>query len=109
MTYSEFLKTINKYQIPVVLVFSASWCAPCRPVKEIISKLASSEWTGKINIIILDVEKETALANFFKVRAVPTVIGIDSQGQVRKVITGARSKSEYQKLGQTLLTTTNRF
>ena len=59
-----------------LLVFTASWCAPCNNIRVILNKLKTIE-----NIIIYDVDSNRELTDKYKVGAVPTFIVLDSNGK----------------------------
>lgn len=58
-----------------LLVFTASWCAPCNSIKVILNKLKTIE-----NIIIYDIDAHEDLTNKYSVGAVPTFIVLNSDG-----------------------------
>lgn len=55
-----------------VLLFSASWCKPCGPAKDLLPKLTEDGWSHKV----VDVDKNRALANAFEVHSIPTFVVI---------------------------------
>jgi thioredoxin 1 len=58
---------------PVVVDFTATWCGPCQQLAPHIDQLAT-ELDGKVEVVKVDVDNESALASRFKVMSVPTVI-----------------------------------
>jgi len=55
----------------VVVVFGATWCAPCKALKPILETL-SADYT--FPFVEIDVDKSSDLACRYAVRGVPTVI-----------------------------------
>lgn len=77
-----------------ILKFGASWCAPCRAIKPTLERLESS--TG-IEILDVDVDDASDLANEYGIRAVPTLFAI-KDGQVVDSITGSVEEAKYLEL-----------
>ncbi|MEZ4908617.1 MAG: thioredoxin [Saprospiraceae bacterium] len=65
-------KDLIKSKTPVLVDFAAEWCQPCKMQKPILQKLAS-EVGGKIKIITIDVDKNPAISQKYKVMSVPTL------------------------------------
>ncbi|OGA20280.1 MAG: hypothetical protein A3G25_06130 [Betaproteobacteria bacterium RIFCSPLOWO2_12_FULL_63_13] len=59
-------------EVPVIVDFWASWCAPCKVLKPILEKLAD-EYRGKFKLAKVDTEKDPELAARFGVRGIPNV------------------------------------
>lgn len=60
-------------EIPVLVDFWATWCAPCKQLGPILEKLAS-EYNGAFLLAKVDVDAEQQLAGYFGIRSVPTVV-----------------------------------
>ncbi|KAI0819017.1 thioredoxin [Irpex lacteus] len=76
-----FRKVTSKDNDKVVLVdFYADWCGPCKqlsPVLERITKeedLETGESGSKVDLVTVDIDAQTELAQEYKVRSIPTVI-----------------------------------
>jgi thioredoxin 1 len=70
MILKDYLETDEAIKI---LLFTASWCSPCKKLKEILKKLPKNYNEG-VNIYQVDVEKEINLANKFEIRSIPTLL-----------------------------------
>ncbi len=57
---------------PIVLDFYADWCGPCQTLLPTVEKLAG-EYEGKVEILKVNVDKNQALAQEFKVRSIPAL------------------------------------
>lgn len=65
----RFLRSANV----VVLLFSASWCVACRPVKaEVLRRSADSGDTT--TYIIIDVDEHPDIATSYNIRKLPTLL-----------------------------------
>ena len=59
--------------IPVLVDFSAEWCAPCRMMPPILKQL-KEHFGEKIRIITVDVDRNPVVAQKYGIRSVPTLI-----------------------------------
>ena len=59
-------------ETPVLVDFWADWCAPCRMLMPVLAALAT-EYSGKIQLVKVNTEKEPQLATEYGVRNLPTV------------------------------------
>jgi len=73
-------KDLIKSKTPVLVDFAAEWCQPCKMQKPILQKLASEEG-DKIKIITIDVDKNPAISQKYKVMSVPT-LAIFQNGEI---------------------------
>ena len=88
-TTANFEEEVLKSDVPVLVDFWASWCAPCRmlgPVIDEISEEANGFKVGKINV-----DDEPTLAAKFNVMSIPTVM-VFKNGQVVSTSVGVQPK-----------------
>ncbi len=76
---SSFNDIINS-DIPVLVDFSAEWCAPCRMMPPILKEV-KDHFGDKIRVIKIDVDKNPAVAQRYMIRSVPTLM-IFKNGEV---------------------------
>lgn len=67
---SKFRNLIDS-KLPVLVVFHAAWCEPCKNLGGILEQV-KSELRDDIKIIKIDVDKNNLLAANYQVRGVPT-------------------------------------
>lgn len=80
---------------PALIDFFASWCGPCQRLSPIIDELAA-EYEGKVDIYKVDVDAEAELARLFKVRSIPTLVYIPTEG-LPVVEMGGKGKGELRE------------
>lgn len=68
-TLSEILKTDK----PVLVDFSAAWCAPCKMLEPILDQL-EKKVKGSAEIVKIDIDQNPLLATVYSIRGVPTLI-----------------------------------
>ena len=83
-TYLPYLRGY-KYTgyMPVVIDFYATWCGPCKAFAPSLERL-SAEYTGRLKVLKVDVDKNEALARAANIRSVPTLFFIDIDGNIER-------------------------
>ena len=69
----NFQAEVLNSDVPVLVDFYATWCAPCKAQTPIVEKLAD-EYAGKIKIGKLNIDDAPKAPVQFAVRAVPTIV-----------------------------------
>lgn len=103
ITKADFLKKIYDFEKnpdewkylgsqPAIVDFYADWCGPCRQLSPVLDELAK-EYSGKLTIYKVNVDKERGLATFFGIRSIPTLLFIPMKGKPQRSL-GALSKTE---------------
>lgn len=68
----EFDKLIGG-ETPVLVDFFATWCGPCKMQSPILEQVKQAVG-DKANIIKIDIDRNPAIANRYRVQSVPTLI-----------------------------------
>ena len=65
---------------PAIIDFYADWCAPCKKVAPVLDELAK-EYSGKVYIYKVNIDKEPQLAQLFGIRNIPTFLVVPMKGK----------------------------
>lgn len=68
-TLSEILKT----EKPVLVDFSATWCAPCKMLEPILDQL-KEKTKGSAEIVKIDIDQNPLLTTVYSIKGVPTLL-----------------------------------
>lgn len=93
---SNFETLILKSEVPALVDFWASWCAPCRAIAPIVDEMAA-QFNGKVRIAKLNVDDNPATPGKYGVRGIPTLI-LFKDGKVVDQLVGAVPKNQIKEL-----------
>ena len=91
-TQEEFKKALTGGK-PFLVDFGANNCIPCRQMRPILKDL-EKEYTGKAEILVIDVYKYQELAKEYKIQLIPTLIFFDAKGKEVSRQMGAMEKDK---------------
>lgn len=91
----NFQQEVLESDIPVLVDFWATWCAPCRAMTDTVSRLAE-EFDGKIKVGKVNVDDEEFLATTFKISSIPAFVYFEGAKALRMTV-GSMPKEELVK------------
>ena len=90
-TDSQLNHLLGKYQSPVVVLFTAPWCAPCQGFHKTMA-LVEETFRGKAVVAVSDINESAFLAGKYAIMSVPALIILDKHGVQIGRIDGAFSR-----------------
>ncbi len=92
VTDASFEQDVLKSSTPVLVDFWAEWCGPCRMIAPILEQVAT-ETAGKLKVVKLNVDENTATPAKFGIRGIPTLL-LFKDGQIAATQVGAVHKAQ---------------
>lgn len=89
LTESTFAEFVVAADVPVLVDFWASWCAPCRIFDPVLADLAAED--HRFQLASVDIDANPGLAVQFGVMSAPTLV-LMSSGKMVWHSTGARGR-----------------
>ncbi|MCZ6778521.1 MAG: thioredoxin [Acidobacteriota bacterium] len=83
-------------EMPIVVDFWATWCAPCRLIAPHLEALAK-EYEGRVRVGKVDVDQNGSIATRFQIRSIPTLL-VFKDGQTVDQLIGMVPKDSIQEL-----------
>lgn len=96
VTEQTFEREVLTSELPVLVEFSAAWCAPCKQVEPDLIALRH-ELEGKAKIVKIDVDKSPMLAQELQIKSVPTFMVVH-QGRVVGGQPGAIRRAQMRQM-----------
>jgi thioredoxin 1 len=65
---------------PMIVDFGSNSCIPCRQLRPVLQKIRK-DFTGRLEVLIIDVQNNQKLASEYQVQVIPTVVFFDPGGK----------------------------
>ncbi len=92
VTEREFEAEVIRSELPVMIEFTADWCAPCKQIAPEVEAFAR-EVAGKIKVVKVDIDRAPVLAQQLRIQSVPTFM-VFAEQRVADVVVGAIRKKK---------------
>lgn len=73
VTDASFEAEVLNSDVPVLVDFWATWCAPCKAIAPLVEKVAE-EQGDKLKVVKLDIQSSPKTPRRFKVNNIPTLL-----------------------------------
>lgn len=93
---SNFESMVLKSEVPALVDFWASWCAPCKAIAPIVDEMAAV-YSGKVRVAKMNVDDNPSTPGRYGVRGIPTLI-LFKDGKVVDQLVGAVPKDQVKEL-----------
>ncbi|MFI0816961.1 thioredoxin [Streptomyces sp. NPDC021098] len=90
VTDATFAEEVLTAELPVLVEFTASWCAPCHMIAPVLAEIAREEG-HRLKIVQLDVDTNPETTVAYGVLSMPTLMLFRAGEPVRSMV-GARPK-----------------
>jgi thioredoxin 1 len=87
---AHFQSEVLASDVPVLVDFTAAWCAPCRVMKPVLEELADER--PDMRFVTIDVDANPVTAAFYGVLSMPTFM-VFRGGEPAQTLIGARPKA----------------
>lgn len=89
-------KEIIEGDIPVLVDFHADWCGPCQTMNPIIDDVKKF-YGPKLRVLKINVDKNQAVAQKYKVRGVPTFL-LFKKGEINWRSAGIHTRADLKSV-----------
>lgn len=91
-TNDKFQSDVLESNVPVLVDFWATWCAPCKAIAPVLEDLAA-EYDGKAKVVKVDVTENQEIAARYGIRNIPALY-LFKDGEVVDQVVGALPRSQ---------------
>lgn len=92
LTDADFVPEIRENTDPIIVMFTGSWCQPCKRMKPTFEEMAS-QMKGDVRFAEMDIEQAEQTANELGIRSVPS-LALFADGMIREIYAGTMNKSD---------------
>ena len=88
----DFNTEVRETIEPIVIMFTGSWCQPCKRFKPIVEQMAE-QMSDDIQFVEMDIEASEETVSHLNIRTVPS-LALFVDGMVREIYSGTMTKNE---------------
>lgn len=92
---TNFADEVLNEDLPVVVLFGASWCQPCKALEPALTQL-TEHYAGRVKVVKADVELAAKAAQANSVRGVPTLLAFN-RGEVTAMASGGINPGRFKE------------
>ena len=96
ITETDFKDTVINGSGAYLVDFTASWCGPCKSIAPMLDS-AADEYTGRVEVVKIDIDQARPLCAELGIRGVPTLILFKDGKELGKHV-GALNKAQFDQL-----------
>lgn len=82
---AEFEKEVLQSKPPVLVDFWANWCAPCKAIAPVLSKLAD-KYADTLKVAKVNIEDSEDLAQDLNIRSIPAILFFKDGKEVARLV-----------------------
>jgi len=101
LTEREFEAEVLRSELPVLVEFTADWCAPCKTIAPDVDAFAK-EMDGQVKVVKIDIDRAPVLQQRLKIQSVPTFMLV-AQQRIVDVIAGALNRKKMREFVEPVL------
>lgn len=90
-TDAAFADDVLASSTPVLVDFTAAWCAPCRMIAPVLEQIASDE-AGRLRVVSIDVDDNPVTTRNYQIMSMPT-LALFVAGEMVTQLVGAKPRN----------------
>jgi thioredoxin 1/putative thioredoxin len=96
VTERDFEQQVLRSEVPVLVEFTADWCAPCKQIAPEVEAFAR-DMEGKAKVVKIDVDRSPVIAQQLRIQSVPTFMVV-AEGRIQDAQVGAIRKKKMAEM-----------
>ena len=89
---SDFQLEVRQHPDPIIIMFTGSWCQPCKKMKPTFEEMAS-QMEGDIRFVYMNAEDAEKTMAELNIRTLPSLV-LFVDGMIREIFSGTMNKSD---------------